>query len=349
MKILTTGDEITTRFGTRIAVIGDPHFQVRNITEVKVFMRRIQSYLEKMKPDFIVCLGDLLHRYETIHVKPFMCAEEFLSNLSTIAKTYLLIGNHDRPNNFNFLTNEHPFNSFKKYTNLTIVDTVITDEIQGQQFTFVPYVETGRFLEALQSGDKDFKQSRIIFAHQEFRGAKFKAIRSKNGDEWPIEFPMIVSGHIHEHDQLQNNILYVGSSIQQGYGDNPDKTISLIDVDAHQFQEYRIELGLIAKVQYNLTPEELENFVAKDNQKIKIIVHAQDIEIKKLSKSEKVAELKAAGVLIEYKTLPKGVQACQILNQPRKSYTQQLYETISDDVHQTKWFNILFGSKPANN
>lgn len=340
-KIWNLDEELPERSGTRIMVIGDPHFQVRNIAEVKIFISKVKLYADKIKPRFIVCLGDILHRYETIHVKPFMCAEEFLSQMSQIAETYLLIGNHDRPNNFNFLTNEHPFNSFKKYPNLTIVDTVIAKIIDDNSYLFVPYVETGRFLEALEQSPVNFQQSRIIFAHQEFMGAKFKAIRSKNGDLWPRDYPLIISGHIHDYERLQDNILYVGSSIQQGYGDSPNKTISILDVTTQSFQEYRINLGLTAKIQYNLKVDDLNNFIPDPNQKIKCIIHAPDHEIKSLLKSDKVSELKSAGVLIEFKAIPKTPSTLTSTG-PRMSYTQRLYETISTDMHQTKWFNILF-------
>src|SRR5665647_2317252 len=94
-------------------VVGDNHFKVNNVTETNEMTKRLLILAEQERPDFIVLLGDILHRHETIHVVPLMGCERMIQALSQISPTFICIGNHDRPNNSNFLTDEHPFNAMK--------------------------------------------------------------------------------------------------------------------------------------------------------------------------------------------------------------------------------------------
>ena len=133
-------------------VIGDTHFKVNNVRRAKIMMKRVLHIARLIRPRFIVELGDTQDRHEHLHVVPFMLAEEFQRALVEIAPVYLLVGNHDRPTNKVFLTNEHPFNSFKIWPGMTVVDTTLYTEIDGIPMCFVPYVPTGRFNEALCHG-----------------------------------------------------------------------------------------------------------------------------------------------------------------------------------------------------
>ena len=205
-----------------VLVIGDPHFKVCNIPESDQMTINLVKLAKEKQPTLIVCLGDILHRHETIHVSPLMRAETMIKQLSEIAPTFLLIGNHDRPNNSNYLTDEHPFNALKDWDNTYIADKVIDVTIQHQRFIMVPYVPPGRFMDALntikdplglESGHKP-----VIFCHQEFYGAKMGAICSQAGDKWLLEYPFVISGHVHDYDRLQKNLIYVGTPMQHSFG-----------------------------------------------------------------------------------------------------------------------------------
>ena len=323
-------------------VIGDPHFQVSNIPEMKLLVINLVKVATVLKPDFIVCLGDILHRHETIHVSPLMHAEFFIENMAMLAPTFILIGNHDRPNNSTFLTNEHPFNSLKRWSDVTIVDTTLTTEIKGQKFTFVPYVPTGRFMEALEK--TNYLDSTCIFAHQEFFGAKMGAFKSENGDKWPEEYPLIISGHIHDYDRLQKNIIYVGTPLQSSFGDNLDKTISKFDFSGCAWEETRIDLGMTKRVVVTITPSELSLFKPDPNRMTKVIIQGDESELKECLKKEEVKKLKQLGITISYKAIPKSFNGLDILPKKEK-YLKRLYDMISHDKIQKKWFEELFGTE----
>lgn len=209
--------------------IGDPHFKTKNKKETDLMVTKTLELIDQIKPDFVVILGDTLDTHEKIHVVPLTQAILWIEKIASRLPVYLLIGNHDRPNNSDFLSGYHPFQGLKGKKNITVVDTTIADEIQGHQFLFVPYVPNGRFTEALTYGcsSENIPSLTTIFAHQEFFGAKMGAIISTSGDKWPLTYPFVVSGHIHDYSIPQENIVYTGTPMQHAFGDSSHKTISL--------------------------------------------------------------------------------------------------------------------------
>ena len=165
----------------RILVIGDPHFKSTNKLQTDDLRKEFIKLARRLKPDFIVNLGDTLHNHDKIHMRVLYDAIEFFEDLSEISPLFVLIGNHDRPSNNTFLTDEinmHPFVGIKEKGNINIVDdaTLIYD-FNGVRFGFVPYVPTGRFNEALSirkfygSSERDIEDKiSVVFAHQHFAG-----------------------------------------------------------------------------------------------------------------------------------------------------------------------------------
>jgi len=146
-----------------------------------------------------------------------------------IAKTYLIIGNHDRPDNSNYLTEDHAFNAFKSVVGITIVDKGLVETINGFNLAFVPYVPPGKFRDAYEQivGKTSID---MVFAHQEFRGCKLNELTgttSSIGDVWSLEMPPVISGHIH-NKHILGNVFYVGTPVQENRSENPDKGIHLI-------------------------------------------------------------------------------------------------------------------------
>ena len=74
------------------------------------------------------------------------------------------------------------------------------------------------------------------------------AIISEEGDEWDLKSPYVVSGHIHDYQEPQFNMLYTGTPIQHAFGDHHDKTISYFTYMSRDSREHeRIDLGLPRK------------------------------------------------------------------------------------------------------
>lgn len=335
-----------------VLVIGDPHFKISNVRDTDGMVESIVKICIERAPDLIVVLGDILDRHENVHISPLTRAVNFLELLMRIAPTYVLIGNHDLKNNRQFLSDEHPFNALKYWgDNMTVVDTTISSDFKGYKLTFVPYVPPGRFIEALDQCD-GWESSTCIFAHQEFKGAKMGAILSTEGDYWPLTNPYVVSGHIHDYQELQTNILYVGTPLQHAFGDKHDKTISFFKFfQSQKLYHERIDLGLPKKHIVRILCSEVSTYIPRPNCQLKIIIKGSSAEIKAIMKHVNIDLWKKAGYKIAYKDLPSDSPESSSTNNvsraPQK-FSSVLYSAISNEPRLPQLFNKLFGTI-ANN
>lgn len=323
----------------KVLTIGDPHFKVNNVQECEEMTQKLVELAQRIQPTFIVCLGDILHKHESIHVVPLMRAENLIKRLSEIALTFLIVGNHDRPNNSNYLTDEHPFNAMKEWKNVYIADKVLDVTIQEKRFLLVPYVPPGRFMDALQTKENPLIGTTAIFAHQEFHGAKMGAIKSQAGDKWPLNNPHVISGHIHDYDKLQSNITYVGTPMQHAFGDSTNKTVSIFTFD-ETISDERIDLGLTKRVIIYLSPDQIHTYEPPTDKLVKIVIRGEDAEIKAIGSLDKIKELRRQGVKVVFKAniSEESTQKIRI----RLPYRDRLLHEISSDPDQVKWYKQLF-------
>lgn len=251
-------------------VIGDPHFKhTTDASEMETYVKKIIGIARKHDPHFIVVLGDILNDHEVVRVQPHKLAEKLLEGLSDIAHTYVLMGNHDYINNSQFLTDNHIFGPFKKWQNLTIVDKTIdvVFESQDRYFVFVPYVPPGKFGEALDTLIKEggtWELADCIFAHQEFKGCKPRMkdniFKSKTGDVWSEDYPLVVSGHIHKSQDVGNNIKYPGNSFQHSHKESCNKYVWIMEWAEGVDEPYitKINTGLKKKKILTLSIDEIK-------------------------------------------------------------------------------------------
>ena len=109
---------------TKFLVIGDPHFKTSNVPDTEDFIEKTISLAKKEVPDFVIILGDVLHEHERLHTIPLNIAYNFIKAMASLAKTYILVGNHDMINNQQFLNDNHWLGAMKQWKNVYIVDTV---------------------------------------------------------------------------------------------------------------------------------------------------------------------------------------------------------------------------------
>lgn len=347
----------------RVLCIGDPHFKKKNVKDTDKMTESVIELIKTENPDFVVVLGDILDKHETIHESPLSRATLFLRKIQNLVKTFVLVGNHDMVNNSVFLTSENPFEAMKYWENITIVDVPVQENHRGHLFTFVPYVYPGRFMEAIDTlyGENknpidlkrlkallslflsqksrgapgrwdgfleeieeiknrilsdDFvketktpdyslgawEDSTCIFAHQEFRGCKMGAITSEIGDKWDLGNPLVVTGHIHDYDRLQDNITIVGTPLQHSFGDRSDKTVSLFTFKGDgSFSEERIDLKIPKKIMLSVKYDNIEDTEIPENCEVKVIIVGNTSQIKTATKLTKVKEWIKMGVKIAYR------------------------------------------------
>jgi len=276
----------------KIIAVGDQHFQKGNLVEVDMFISRITELATEQEPDLIVLLGDLLHTHEKVETPPLNKAYELIHNMRKVAKTYVLVGNHDMCNNQVFLTDSHWLNGMKEWENVVIVDKVVIEVIDGEKLVFVPYVYPGRFEEALSTHGDDWMEASCIFAHQEFYGCKMGAKISEDGDKWSLEYPSVISGHIHSRQTPQENVYYPGASMQHAFGESEKNVIACIDAldGAYSLTEVDIALPRKRTVYVDVTDLE-ESIPEKTDDKIRIVVSGNPDEFKAMKRTKVFKEL----------------------------------------------------------
>lgn len=229
---------------TRVLFISDIHFKHSNNAETETLLTKLKE-LENY--DFAVMGGDILDTHEKVDVQLLNKAYEMVSVLRSKTRVFICVGNHDMINNQQFLTTNHWMNGMKEWAGVTVVDKPVL----YQNFIFVPYVYPGRLVEALETvfDSSVWTNATAVFAHQEIRGCKLGHTKSENGDLWHPTWPMLISGHIHERQMPQPNVLYPGSVITHAFGGKAteDQGLSLFTFIDGKMSEERVSLGLVAK------------------------------------------------------------------------------------------------------
>ena len=297
-----------------ILFIGDPHFQVNNINEVDLFLEKITTLATEKQPDLIIIAGDILHTHERLHTIALNKAYDLVNIMRNITKTYVLVGNHDYIQNQQFLTKNHWMNALKEWHNTVIVDEVICETINNQKFVFVPYVSPGRFLEALETSTEKWADAACIFAHQEFFGCKMGAIISVEGDKWPLDNPMVISGHIHSRQMPQKNIYYSGSAMQNAFGESDKNIIAYLVFKNGKYELDEIDLGLPRKKIVYLDVEDIDTYKVKDTaDQIKLSITGNYDQFKALKKTKDYQEIIDKGVKVVFK--PKKLEKVKKIKQ----------------------------------
>ncbi len=266
----------------------------------------ILEEIVKRESDGIVILGDILDKHANINSSVLSRAVRFLDKLRKLSLLFVMIGNHDLKSNDQFFSEDHPFLALRFWENTILVDKTVEYLISNQKFIFVPYVPPGRFLEALSYLPNGYKDATCIFAHQEFKGANLGSQISEQGDEWDIFDPYVVSGHIHDYQELEN-ILYIGTPIQNTYSDCIDRYIGYISfLDVRKVEKISLQ-NVIKKKIIKLYPEDLKDYtVEKDPMmKIKAKIKCEVNQSVILSKNVKILEMIKSGYKIFYEIITK--------------------------------------------
>lgn len=208
----------------RILYITDLHIKIKNLKEIDALIQTVET---SKNVSLIVIGGDTLNK-KNVNRECFYKAEKLIKVCSSVAMTCVLVGNHDYIDDNQFLTDKHWMNHMKKWPNVVIVDTVTT-VMCGFQITYVPYVPRGRLTEALDNSNKkaktSWKESCLVFAHQEIKGCILGKTVSDKGDVWDPSYPTLISGHIHDGQTVNKNVIYPGATINQGQQNNQQKVL----------------------------------------------------------------------------------------------------------------------------
>jgi len=336
----------------RILTIGDPHFMLTNQHETKIMHERILSIITTTKPDFVVVLGDVMHNHKNMYIVNFVHAMEFLGDIQDICPLYILVGNHDRISceNAIYCDKYHPFTACHRWNNTIVADKPLIIEKDDRKYLMTPYVPDGHLIECLDKYTPQWKEVDLIFAHQEFYGVKMGAIISERGDVWDIGLPLVITGHVHQYQRLQANILYVGTPLQHGFGDTTDKTVSIFDINHRDdsmatngkwWVEYRFYLDMPPKKTIIMGCSELTNEWMPPEGQVRIVLHGTRVEYNMLAKMKLLYKMKNMGVKIKFVDISEKQAVKLTLVEQNRSYITHVFNELKNNADLTQMLKTV--------
>ena len=224
---------------TSMLCVGDMHVRMDNLAAAEKMASFCIEECAKRACGVVAVLGDLLHYHKKLMTQPMNAVVGFLKELlDSGLKVVVLVGNHDMLSNQTYLDTEgHWMGSLKHWAecaegplrSLWIVDEPVVLRFGAASVTCCPYVPPGKFVCSLDRlGRRVWTSSDVVIAHQEMLGAKMGAIVSSDGDAWDAEWPLLVSGHIHDRQWIGHNVYYAGSSMQHSIAEQDSKTLAVV-------------------------------------------------------------------------------------------------------------------------
>jgi DNA repair exonuclease SbcCD nuclease subunit len=317
---------------SKVLVIGDLHLKERNAFETNLLLKKIYEEAQRELPDFIVLLGDTLDKHEIIHLDPFIRAVKFLEKLIENFKVFLLIGNHDLRNSNQYFSSEHAFYPLKnKSSNLVIVDEFTCYQFKGINFLFFPFLPDNRFLEAYKENWDLNNSNAVIFAHQRFKGTDPGSFEV---EEWPKEFPLLISGHIHQRT-VRNNLIYVGTPMQHSFDEEINKSFSVFTFNSSKdFSERLVQTGITKLKTLTFDFKDLEanlDFINKEISRftVRLVILANKAEKNLLMKKKYFKDLIKQKVKIVFKY--KEASSLLVPEKINKSFLETLESRLEQE------------------
>lgn len=232
----------------KVAHLADTH--IRNLKfheQYETIFEELYDTLKKEKVDYIIHCGDIAHSKTQLSPEFVKMCGDFLSNLASIAPTYIILGNHD--GNLRNSSREDAISPIVKALNLKNLH-LLRDSCEVG-------ISNNVILNCLSIFDKDSwieptdpSKINIALYHGSVGGCKTDIGYEIHGYDLTADafdnFDFAFLGDIHRTNQildLKGKIRYPGSTIQQNFGETNDKGYLLWDIrDKNDFTVKHIQL-----------------------------------------------------------------------------------------------------------
>jgi DNA repair exonuclease SbcCD nuclease subunit len=223
----------------KLLLVGDPHVTVEELGDSQALLDFVYRLAQDKKPDAVVFLGDLHHNHALVRVE---VTDFWLRNLTKFATTkfgqsfglpmYLILGNHDRPNDASSTSH-----ALQPYSHLA---RVVDAPVPLGDVLLVPYYHSP---EEMVRAVIPYKAKTLI-CHQTFSGSVYEnGFPAPDGvDPILLGIPNIVSGHIHTAQTVSwpsGDIRYIGSPRWRTQSDaNLYKCVEIYDTETGMSQKF---------------------------------------------------------------------------------------------------------------
>lgn len=218
----------------RIAHLSDTH--IRNLkyhSEYKNIFDEIYKILNDEEIDLIVHCGDICHTKTQISPEFVEMCSDFLNNLSDIAPTYIILGNHDgscrNPDRQDSIS---PIVKSLNKSNLFLMKNS-GEKIINKDFS----LNVLSVFDPVWTSPSDFDKVNIALYHGSVTGCEtelgWKMDHCENDISIFKDFDFAMLGDIHKPNQIldkEGRIRYAGSTIQQNFSEANDKGFLIWDI-----------------------------------------------------------------------------------------------------------------------
>jgi DNA repair exonuclease SbcCD nuclease subunit len=269
----------------KVAIITDQHFGARNDSThfldyfEKFYTGTFFTNLDTQSIDTVFILGDTFDRRKYINFYSYKRTREmFFDKLAQRGiKIFMLAGNHDT-----YFKNTNEVNSVRlllqEYTNIEVIDSPKTIEIEGTPICMMPWICTENYDESINM--LNITNADICMGHFEIAGfTMHRGMTSDGGLSREIfrKFDMVFSGHYH-HRSKQENIVYVGTPMEITWQDyNDTKGFHLFDLSTRTLEFIPNPNVMFHRIVYDDKVESITEITNKDlakytNTYVKVVV-----------------------------------------------------------------------------
>lgn len=337
-----------------ILIIGDLHIKASNERQISIASNDIMETILNNNIAFVVILGDTLDNMGKIDMECLCRAADLFELIASTGKhLFVLIGNHDRKNNREYLTNRHPFRGFDKYPGISIVSTVgifnfpmknlgiESNEIKT--FCFVPYVPNGMCERALKEFNINISDIHTFFSHGEYDGCDISKLSKKAWEVWPENYPLNISGHVHNHQVVQNNLIYVGTPFQHDFTEPPNKGIYLLDLLSSEVKLTKIQLKIPPKIEIKVRYTDLQNLVIDPNTETRLRIYGPVSYVKEImNRSDMIA--KFANVSKKYEEESKDKKVIKRSDNLARDHNMLFYNSLIEQVNKDERMKFVYST-----
>jgi len=217
-----------------IVFISDTHFR-KNISHF--FIDRVLAEIEEINPDLILFGGDIVH--DVSHDQVIEHTKDFFSQLSKIAPTYVVLGNHDLMSN----RKKEIFDTLKR-VGVTLLDNEsiwvnfeesdIGFHLMGLNEEMDSISIKQDALSQIDLSKKSKKGIKILLAHYPHFMEKYRKDEAKIPD-------LVLSGHTHGGQVI---LPLIGGLFVPGQGYNPYYDFGIFTDETYPFSRLIISRGL---------------------------------------------------------------------------------------------------------
>lgn len=173
-------------------------------------LREIFETAIRFKAEEVIDLGDTFHSRDALPIEVYQVIHDIYEEFGEKLNITVIVGNH------NISKRTPKYNSVANFKNVRTISVPTVDGDYG----YIPYMTNQQ---ELLRAIKMTRNCKHVYLHQGVQGVESRSGYVLSGE--PLrkadirKGPRYFSGHIHEHQKVKSNFVYVGSPLQHDWGD----------------------------------------------------------------------------------------------------------------------------------